>query len=45
MPIPVTILGATGLVGQVFCERLSGHPLFKIAALVAGPESAGIPYG
>lgn len=45
MPIPVTILGATGLVGQVFCERLAAHPLFRIQSLVAGPESAGRTYG
>lgn len=45
MSIPVTVLGATGLVGQVFCERLASHPLFQIETLVAGPESAGIPYG
>lgn len=44
MTIPVTVLGATGLVGQVFCERLAGHPLFQIETLVAGPESAGLPY-
>lgn len=45
MPIPVTILGATGLVGQVLCERLADHPVFQIETLVAGPESAGLPYG
>ena len=45
MSIPVTILGATGLVGQVFCERLAAHPLFRIESLVAGPESAGLAYG
>lgn len=45
MSIPVTILGATGLVGQVFCERLAAHPLFRIESLVAGPESAGLTYG
>ncbi len=45
MSIPVTVLGATGLVGQVFCERLASHPLFQIETLVAGAESAGRPYG
>jgi aspartate-semialdehyde dehydrogenase len=42
--IPVTILGATGAVGQRFIERLARHPWFRIAALCASDRSAGKPY-
>ncbi|HGY89855.1 MAG TPA: aspartate-semialdehyde dehydrogenase [Planctomycetes bacterium] len=43
-PIPVTVLGATGLVGQRFVRRLAGHPWFSIAHLVASERSAGLRY-
>ncbi|MEM7174786.1 MAG: aspartate-semialdehyde dehydrogenase [Chlamydiota bacterium] len=29
--IPVALLGATGLVGEQYCERLAAHPLFTLA--------------
>lgn len=42
--IPVTVLGATGVVGQRFVRRLVNHPLFRIAHLAASDRSAGKPY-
>lgn len=43
--IPVTVLGATGVVGQRFVRRLAEHPLFEIAHLAASGRSAGKTYG
>lgn len=43
--IPVTILGATGLVGQRFVRRLASHPAFEIRHLAASARSLGKPYG
>ncbi|MBE7517201.1 MAG: aspartate-semialdehyde dehydrogenase [Chloracidobacterium sp.] len=40
----VGILGATGTVGQRFCQLLEGHPQFEITALAASDRSAGKPY-
>lgn len=42
--LPVTILGATGVVGQRFVERLADHPVFRIEHLAASEASAGRPY-
>ena len=42
--IKVGIIGATGMVGQRFITLLAEHPYFEIAALVAGPRSAGRSY-
>ncbi len=42
--IRVAILGATGLVGQVFVDILSNHPWFEIVELMASKESAGKKY-
>ena len=42
--IPVTVLGATGVVGQRFVRRLAHHPLFEIQHLAASERSAGKPY-
>ncbi len=42
--IPVTILGATGLVGQRFVQLLSVHPWFAIECLAASEKSAGQLY-
>lgn len=39
--IPVTVLGATGLVGQRLVARLARHPLFSIAHLCASERSVG----
>ncbi len=43
--IPVSILGATGTVGQKFVRLLAEHPWFEIAALSASEQSAGKRYG
>ena len=42
--IPVGILGATGTVGQRFCQLLAGHPLFEVTAVAASGRSAGQRY-
>ncbi len=42
--IPVTVLGATGVVGQRFVRRLANHPLFRIEHLAASERSAGKRY-
>jgi len=43
--VPVSILGATGTVGQKFVRLLAEHPWFEIAAVAASDQSAGRPYG
>jgi aspartate-semialdehyde dehydrogenase len=40
----VGILGATGTVGQRFCQLLEDHPQFEITALAASDRSVGKPY-
>ncbi len=40
----VAILGATGLVGQRFVQLLDNHPYFKIVAVCASDNSAGLKY-
>ncbi len=42
--IPVSILGATGTVGQKFVRLLAEHPWFEIAGIAASDQSAGRPY-
>ena len=42
--IPVTVLGATGVVGQRFVRRLAQHPLFEITHLAASERSLGKRY-
>ena len=42
--IPVTVLGATGVVGQRFVQRLANHPQFRIQHLAASERSAGKRY-
>jgi aspartate-semialdehyde dehydrogenase len=42
--IPVTVLGATGVVGQRFVRRLAAHPWFEIAHLAASDRNAGKTY-
>lgn len=39
--IPVTVIGATGVVGQRFVRRLAAHPVFEIRHLAASDRSAG----
>jgi aspartate-semialdehyde dehydrogenase len=43
--IPVTVLGATGTVGQKFVRLLADHPWFEVAAVAASAASAGRSYG
>jgi aspartate-semialdehyde dehydrogenase len=43
--IPVSILGATGTVGQKFVRLLADHPWFEVAAVAASSTSAGHRYG
>lgn len=43
-PIPVTVLGATGPVGQRFVRRLASHPRFRLVHLAASPRSKGKRY-
>ncbi|MEM1283264.1 MAG: aspartate-semialdehyde dehydrogenase, partial [Chlamydiota bacterium] len=43
--IPVAILGATGMVGQKFIERLINHPWFEITLLAASERSIEKRYG
>lgn len=40
----VSVIGATGMVGQHFVTLLENHPWFEISALAASPESAGKTY-
>ncbi len=42
--LPVTVLGATGVVGQRFVRRLADHPWFELAHLAASPRQAGRRY-
>ncbi len=42
--IPVTVLGATGTVGQRFLSLLDAHPWFEVALVAASERSAGRPY-
>jgi aspartate-semialdehyde dehydrogenase len=41
----VAVLGATGMVGQRFIERLANHPFFELSDLAASSRSAGKKYG
>ena len=43
--IPVGILGATGVVGQQYLQRLLDHPWFEVKFLAASELSAGKSYG
>jgi aspartate-semialdehyde dehydrogenase len=43
--IPVSVLAATGSVGQRFIQLLDQHPWFEVAALTASDRSVGQPYG
>jgi aspartate-semialdehyde dehydrogenase len=43
--IPVTILGATGMVGQQFVRLLDVHPWFEVVAVTAVDNGPGQSYG
>lgn len=40
-PIPVAVLGATGLVGQRLLRRIAHHPWFRLAEVAASDRSVG----
>lgn len=44
VPIPVGVLGATGMVGQRMLSLLARHPQLRVAAVAASHRSAGRPY-
>ena len=44
-PIPVGVLGATGMVGQRMIATLARHPFLRVAWVGASERSAGRPYG
>ncbi len=43
--INVALLGATGMVGQVFAWMLSRHPWFRLSYLAASNDMGGMNYG
>ena len=43
--IPVTVLGATGLVGRRLVQRLVGHPWFELRFVAASDRTVGQAYG
>ncbi len=43
--VPVTVLGATGLVGQRLIALLADHPWFELAGVAASERHAGARYG
>ena len=43
-PVPVVLLGATGMVGQRALSLLKDHPGFSVVALAASERSAGKLY-
>lgn len=42
--LPVAVLGATGLVGQHYVDRLARHPWFELVALAASERHESVPY-
>jgi aspartate-semialdehyde dehydrogenase len=42
--LPVGILGATGMVGQMYLSLLANHPWFEVTYVAASPRSAGKRY-
>lgn len=38
------VLGATGMVGQIFIKLLNGHPWFEVSAVAASERSVGLKY-
>jgi len=42
--IPVGVLGATGMVGQMYVSLLQNHPWFEVRYAAASPRSAGKSY-
>jgi aspartate-semialdehyde dehydrogenase len=42
--IKVGVLGATGMVGQIYLRLLKNHPWFEVTYIAASPNSAGKKY-
>ena len=42
--ISVGVLGATGVVGQMFVKLLENHPWFELTELAASERSSGKDY-
>jgi aspartate-semialdehyde dehydrogenase len=42
--LKVGVIGATGMIGQVYLRLLSRHPWFEVTYLAASPNSAGKKY-
>ena len=42
--IKVGVIGATGMIGQIYLRLLSNHPWFEVTYLAASPNSAGKKY-
>ena len=42
--IPVGVLGASGMVGQMYVSLLADHPWFELCYVAASPRSAGKSY-
>lgn len=40
----VAVLGATGMVGQIFIQLLNGHPWFEVSVVAASERSGGLKY-
>jgi aspartate-semialdehyde dehydrogenase len=42
--LKAAVLGATGMVGQIFIQLLNGHPWFEVTVVAASERSAGLKY-
>lgn len=42
--LKAAVLGATGMVGQIFINLLSKHPWFEVAVVAASEKSSGLKY-
>jgi len=42
--LKAAVLGATGMVGQIFIQLLNGHPWFEVSVVAASERSAGLKY-
>ena len=42
--LKVGILGATGMVGQMYIKLLDDHPWFEVSYVAASPRSSGMRY-
>ncbi len=42
--LKTAVLGATGMVGQIFIQLLYGHPWFEVSVVAASERSAGMKY-